>query len=158
MSLVSANAEFIHWQVSVDFEKMPSGSPHLRGREKCNIAKSCLCKPKAESDLWTRLYKTAAFSMKHHCFLVRSSPASSRFYEHALTNSFQSFPAFPLQCPSDEGNFLPGDVWLDTRLDVVAMTAAPGLAYPYPASPLQTQLFHILYSLGNQNMLLFLVF
>lgn len=34
MSLVSANAEFIHWQVSVDFEKVPSGSPHLRGREK----------------------------------------------------------------------------------------------------------------------------
>lgn len=85
--------------------------------------------------------------MKHHCFLVRSSPASSRFYEHALTNSFQSFPAFPLQCPSDEGNFLPGDVWLDTRLDVVAMTAAPGLAYPYPAkSSANTILSYLVFS------------
>lgn len=43
-------------------------------------------------------------------------------------------------------------------LDVVAMTAAPGLANPPPASPLQTELLHILCSLGNQNMLLFLVF
>lgn len=42
-------------------------------------------------------------------------------------------------------------------LDVVTMTAAPSSANPYPVNPLQTQL-RILYSMGNQNTLLFLVF
>lgn len=98
---LSANAEFFYWQVSMDFEKVPSDSPHLRGRGKrgkhsCNIAKSCLCKPKAEPELWTRLYQRTGFSRKHPCFLVGSSPASSRFYEHALTNSFQSFPSITM--------------------------------------------------------------
>lgn len=52
-----------------------------------------------------------------------------------------------------------GSPWLSFLfLDGVAMTATAGLANPHPASPLQTQLLHILCSLGNQNMLLFLVF
>lgn len=33
LAFMSSNAEFFHWQVSMDFEKAPSGSPHLRDRK-----------------------------------------------------------------------------------------------------------------------------
>lgn len=101
----------------MDFEKMPSGSPHLRDRE--NEADTHVILPRAPCASQRQSQTNEPGSLKQFPFSWSITAFWWGLHLHLPGFMYVPWPTASkvfllLQCSSEQGNFLPGDVWLDT--------------------------------------------